>query len=90
MPSPRSIPEFDRRCVVIVDRDNAELAAILSSYLAEPGKYLPMFSFLRVRDANGPSADINEDTFIARMIGNKCATVLTNRQHIRLCEPSEI
>lgn len=78
MPAPRGVPEFDRRCVVVVDRDNVELAAILSSYLARPGKYLPMFSFPRVRDANGPNADINEDTFIARVIGNESATVLKN------------
>lgn len=62
------------------------MAAVLSSYLAEPGKYLPMFSFPRVREANGPNADINEDTFIARMIGNESATVLTNcMAHIGRC-----
>lgn len=50
-----SIPEFNTKFFCIVDWENPELAAIISSYIFEKDKYTLMFEF--------PSISIGEDGY---------------------------
>lgn len=71
-------PTIDATCVCIVDRESVALAAVISSYFAEPDVYFAIFDFPRVQHANGPDGAGEDDTSIARMIGNEHAVTIMN------------
>lgn len=54
------VPIIDNEFVCIVDREDSVLAALVSSYVSKPGRYLPLFVFPYVE--TGPyDAEIRDE-----------------------------
>lgn len=77
---------IDASCICIVDRESVTLAAVISSYFADPESYFAIFDFPRVQHANGPDRAGDDDASIARMIGNEHAVKIMNAlAQLRTC-----
>lgn len=83
---PKNVPKVDTGHICIADKENTVLAAVVSSYFAEEGIYLPLFVFPNVGKVSESEADdFQEDGYIARSIGN-IAAVMTNNAMARMDE----
>lgn len=77
MPALNDAPVIDETVVCIVDRENIELAAIISSYFDAPGTYFPLFTFPGIREGQEAGGEDDEDR-IPQMIGAEAAIHLRN------------
>ena len=71
-------PTLDRSVVTIVDRENVLLAAVVSSYISNADRYTPIFGFPGVHDARRDVQGIQDDDYIANVIGGLQAVFLHN------------
>lgn len=46
------VPQFDNKFVCIINRSDASLGAIISSYVCQPGRYTPIFEFQSITAGN--------------------------------------
>jgi hypothetical protein len=73
------IPTIKSRFVIIVDRGERSLGAVISSYLSDAGQYLPLFEFPAVTSANYEPEDDNADeNRLSRMRAKEFATFVNN------------
>lgn len=79
-----TVPKIDTEHICITHKENTVLAAVVSSYFADEGQYLPLFLFPNVGNhSSSDKDDFQEDGYIARSIG-ELAAVLTNNAMARM------
>ncbi len=79
-------PKIDTGHICIAHKEKTTLAAVVSSYFADEGYYLPLFLFPNVgSNSSSEEDDFQEDGYIARHIGERAA-VLTNNAMARMDE----
>ena len=71
-------PFIEKRCIVIADRDAVPLSAVISSYLFEPGTYLPLFTFPAVTAPKADGDDIPPEAYLSNAMGGEAATFINN------------
>lgn len=73
------VPKIDTGHICIANKDNTALTAVVSSYFAEDGYYLPIFFFPDVGStSSSEKADFQEDGYIAHAIGETAAALINN------------
>ncbi len=72
------MPIINNRFVCVADKENVQLAAVVSSYFSEPDTYFPVFIFPNVIAFDEDSDDFNADNYISKIIGNEAAVLVNN------------
>jgi hypothetical protein len=82
-----SPPQINNRYVCIVDRESVNLAALISSYLARPASYLPLFLFPTVKSSHTDVDSKFNDQYLSNIMG-RTASILINNAWARMgaCE----
>ena len=78
MPSAENVPAIDDRFLCIVDIDAVALAAVISSYLFNPGCYLPLFMFPPVTDPKTCGDDLPSYVYLSNSMGGDASTLINN------------
>jgi hypothetical protein len=71
-------PELDCETVCIVDRTAVHLAALVSSYLATPGKYFALFEFPNIRHGRREGADVGDDDYFSNIVATEESIFISN------------
>jgi hypothetical protein len=71
-------PLIDRRWICIADRNAVALVAVTSSYLFEPGTYLPLFTFPAVIAPKTEEDKISSDAYLSNAMGSEASTFINN------------
>jgi hypothetical protein len=72
-------PELNHRYACIVDRDATTLAALISSYLSVPGKYLPLFLLRRVHLAQTDEGlGFMSEAYVAELMAGQDSVFIAN------------
>lgn len=78
MKTATKIPIINNRFVCVANKDNAELAAVISSYFSDKDTYFPVFIFPNVNASESDVDDFEQDNYISKMIGNEAAVLINN------------
>jgi hypothetical protein len=73
-----SIPVVEDRCACIATQNGLALAAIISSYFDEAGKYFAVFEFPALDFPYTGASESEGDGYYARVLGDKAATEINN------------
>jgi hypothetical protein len=66
------------RYLCIVDRDAGALAAVVSSYLFEKDRYLPLFMFPPMTSPKTGGDNLKSDIYLSNLLGNDTSVLINN------------
>jgi hypothetical protein len=73
-----SAPLTEARWICVADRDAVVLSAVISSYLFEPGTYLPLFIFPGVNAPMTDGDEVSSEAYLSNAIAGSAATFINN------------
>lgn len=73
-----TVPKINSRVICIVDRQAKELAAVISSYLFQPGCYTPFFLFGRAAVSRTEDAPFMSEGYVAYLMVDHTSVLIHN------------
>jgi len=74
----KKAPALTDRYLCIVDRDAGPLAAVISSYLFEKDRYLPLFMFPPMTAPKTNGDNLQSDIYLSNLLGNDTSVLINN------------